>query len=147
MSKFSLGNTKASRLTAEIVYSIRERYANRDTVLVTQDQLAREYQVSLTTIRNILNGVTWQNVPHVQSNSEVESELAASQRRVKDLLLGDIGQPFTDLFPEDDSTADAFEEILRRRASEPLRSEPAGTPAGVEPSPQSDEGDSDAEIS
>ena len=55
---FQRGNRNAKKLTGEQVMEIREKYALPG---VTQPMLAREYGVSLPTISNILNYVTWQN--------------------------------------------------------------------------------------
>jgi len=136
MSKFGQGNTKASRLTAENVYAIRERYANRGTVPVTQAQLAREYQVSLTTIRNILDGVSWQSVPRVQAPDDLDHEIGNSQRLLAKLLEGEPGLVMT----EREAEADPLEELMARRAAEhPLtlpdkaQSPPGATGMGSDP--------------
>jgi hypothetical protein len=59
MSAFQRHNRTAAKLTGEQVVEIRERYAFER---VTQAQLSREYGVSLNTIANIVNGLSWQGV-------------------------------------------------------------------------------------
>ena len=56
---FTQNNQRAAKLTGEQVVEIRERYALEG---VSQAQLSREFQVTIGTIRNILNGTTWQNI-------------------------------------------------------------------------------------
>jgi len=85
-SRFDKGNTAAARLTAEHVFSIRERYANRQS---TQRQLAAEFGVTITTISNIVHGLTWQRVPRPESPEDVEHRIAESQRRLQALLQHD----------------------------------------------------------
>ena len=56
---FQRGNTKGGKLTGEQVVEIREKYALEGW---TQSALSRAFQVSISTIRNILNGTTWQQI-------------------------------------------------------------------------------------
>jgi hypothetical protein len=77
--KFRLGNTKASRLTAVGVMEIREKWASGE---YTQTQLSREYQVSITTIRNIIQGVTWQRLPAIIPQEQIALEAKVSQARL-----------------------------------------------------------------
>ena len=79
MTKFRLGNTKASRLTAVGVMEIREKWASGG---YTQAQLSREYQVSITTIRNIIQGVTWQRLPAIIPQEQIALEAKVSQSRL-----------------------------------------------------------------
>jgi hypothetical protein len=58
---FQWGNRKASRLTGEQVLDMRTKRASG---MYTQEQLSREFRVSISTVRNILNYVTWQNVAY-----------------------------------------------------------------------------------
>ena len=57
---FQGGNRRAAKLTGEQVMVIRERYATERGC--TQARLSREYQVSIGTIANIVNGLTWQTL-------------------------------------------------------------------------------------
>jgi hypothetical protein len=87
MTKFVSGNTKASRLSGIQVYEIREKY-NAGTH--TQDALAREYQVSIGTIRNIVRGVTWQNRAMPQQSMDDQAlAIKLSQDRLLALLALD----------------------------------------------------------
>ena len=56
---FQRGNHRASKLNGEQVLRIRAMYQMRGT---TQASLAREFRVSLNTIANIVNGITWQGL-------------------------------------------------------------------------------------
>lgn len=88
--KFNQGNTHASKLTGAEVMEIREKYASG---LYTQARLSREYQVSITTIRNIVHGVTWQNLPGVIPQHVVEEGAMRSMRRLDELLSLDSLPP------------------------------------------------------
>jgi hypothetical protein len=87
MTKFTSGNTRASKLSGIQVYEIREKWNARTH---TQDALSREYQVSIGTIRNIVRGVTWQNraMPQ-QSMDEQALAIKISQDRLLALLQAD----------------------------------------------------------
>ena len=54
------GNRRAAKLTGEQVLEIRFRYANEPGC--TQGALARRFEVSIGTIANIVNGLTWQSL-------------------------------------------------------------------------------------
>ena len=55
---FQRGNRKAGKLTGEQVYEIRQKYSMPG---YTQAALAREYEVSVNTIANIVNWLSWQH--------------------------------------------------------------------------------------
>lgn len=57
---FQRGNTKASTLTGEQVIEMRERYATERGL--TQRQLCEDYNVSVSTIANVLQGKTWRHL-------------------------------------------------------------------------------------
>jgi hypothetical protein len=88
MTAFQRHNKRAAKLTGEQVNEIRERYAFER---VTQAQLCREYGVSLNTIGNIVNGVTWQGLEqpprrrlgHRYIVEPSESDAQASMERLK----------------------------------------------------------------
>jgi hypothetical protein len=82
VTRFSAKNHKASKLTGEQVLAIRQKYALPGHQY-TYDRLAREYHVSSNTIRNIVNGVTWQNLPLVQSTAEIATEAKLSELRMQ----------------------------------------------------------------
>lgn len=83
MGKFTASNTKASKLTSVQVLEIREK---RSLENYTQDRLAREYQVSITTIRNIVNGVTWQKLPMVETPDQEAMKMQLSQAKVRAIM-------------------------------------------------------------
>jgi predicted transcriptional regulator len=93
MSKFNQGNTKAGKLTGVQVMEIREKYASR---LYTQNRLAREYQVTNTTIQNIVHGVTWQSLPSVQPDDVIDEAIARSIRK-----LDGLSEPVVELSADD----------------------------------------------
>lgn len=82
--KFNQGNTKGSKLTAVEVLAIREKYASR---VYTQADLSREYRVSINTVRNIVNGTTWQQVPSVTPEDVIEDEALRSLREFTNSAL------------------------------------------------------------
>lgn len=82
MTTFSANNRKAAKLTGEQVIEIRQKYALPGRQY-TQDRLAREYQVSVNTIRNIVNGVTWQTLPTIKTQAEELTEAKLSELRVQ----------------------------------------------------------------
>lgn len=121
-------NRRNTRLTSEIVYSMRERYA---TGTVTQMQLARELQVSINTIRNALNGVTWQHVRQVISSEDEAHNIAESMRRLSAklndpaqvddaVLLGSLSPPTLAPASASENSSDlaSLVEGLRRRKAE-----------------------------
>jgi len=130
VTKFSQGNTRASRLTAEQVHSIRARYAEHTA---TQRQLAIDYNVSITTISNIVHGLTWQNVPMIEPKDEEERRIAESQRLLKTLLEHDAGDAgiFKRIVEKDSPNDDYLDEILRKRGgANPLARRPSDPPVG-----------------
>jgi transcriptional regulator with XRE-family HTH domain len=58
MPNFKPGNHRAGKLTGEKVLEIRRRY--REERGCTQGMLARDFGVTIGTIGNIVNGLTWQ---------------------------------------------------------------------------------------
>lgn len=82
---FSANNRKAAKLTGEQVISIRQKYALPGRQY-TQDRLAREYQVSVNTIRNIVNGVTWQQLPMIATTAEEATAAKLSELRIQAML-------------------------------------------------------------
>ena len=85
---FTSRNTKASKLRGEQVLDIRHKYENEG---YTQARLSREYQVSIGTIRNIVQGITWQHVGvqpelvHFSARTSPEA-LAESEARMREKL-------------------------------------------------------------
>jgi hypothetical protein len=80
-----------NRLRPEQVVTMRKKYS---TGQYTQNDLAREYQVSLNTIRNVLNGVTWQKLPGVTRKpidmaAITQEDIDASAARVAAMLAAD----------------------------------------------------------
>src|SRR5216683_5474196 len=104
MGKFSHGNTRASRLTADQVYSIRTRWAQRTA---TQRQLAMDYGVTITTISNIVHGLTWQNIALVETEEVKISKLEESKRLLAALLEHDAAESVL----TEESTAPVAEEF------------------------------------
>lgn len=68
---------------------IREKYASG---LYTQARLSREYHVTIGTIRSIVNGLTWQELPSVTPHHVVEEGAMRSLRKL-DALLSDTSLP------------------------------------------------------
>lgn len=60
---FNLHNTKSSKLNGEQVLEMRRL---RHFEGWTQARLAQRFGVTLTTVRNIVHGVTWQYLPNVR---------------------------------------------------------------------------------
>lgn len=86
MSKFNQGNSKASKLTGVEVMEIREKYASG---LYTYDRLSREYFVATNTIRSIVKGTSWQQLPSVTPQEVVEEGAVRSMRRLNELMKED----------------------------------------------------------
>lgn len=82
---FSANNRKASKLNGEQVLEIRQKYALPDRQY-TYDRLAREYQVSPNTIKNIVKGVSWQSLPMIKSQAEELTEAKLSELRAQAML-------------------------------------------------------------
>lgn len=108
---FGRGNKRASRLTGEDVLTIRERYAMERGC--TQARLAREFQVTVGTIANIVNRLTWQNIsgddgapieppplnPRPKGPKDLEASMAKMQRLL-DNMPGAPKAPYSDPPPE-----------------------------------------------
>lgn len=92
VTSFSANNRKAAKLTGEQVIEIRQKYALSGREY-TQDRLAREYQVSVNTIRNIVNGVTWQSLPMIASQAEVLTAAKLSELRAQAMLDAGMMEP------------------------------------------------------
>jgi hypothetical protein len=88
MSKFNQGNTKASKLTGVEVMQIREKYASG---IYTQSRLSREFRVSISTIRNIVTGVSWQDLPDVTPQHVADESAMRSLRKLDAMLGGEVG--------------------------------------------------------
>ena len=119
---FRHGNTKASRLTGVKVMEIREKYAAGTH---TQAQLSREYQVAINTIRNIVTGVTWQNVPLIESQDEILTQAKISERRFNTLFELDPNAPVEEIFtPESQerlrSSAERANDELGLNVTDPM---------------------------
>lgn len=109
-----LHNRKNAKLSAAKAFQIRQDYAVGGK---TQAQLAVEHGVSLNTIRNVLQGVTWQQVPMPVAGEQEAYDIQQSQERLKDLLavpsdLSDLSKIVGRMAP----TEDPLEEIIRRRS-------------------------------
>ena len=90
---FNVKNTKASKLNGEQVLEMRRL---RHFEGWTQMALAQRYKVSLSSVRNIVHGVTWQWLPNVRPDAPAfsraadpltrpeitDAEILASQARV-----------------------------------------------------------------
>lgn len=109
---FNKHNTKASKLNGEQVLEMRRR---RHFEGWTQTRLAQYYGVTLTTVRNIVHGVTWQYLPNVRPEAPTPyarpaepggrpeptaEEIAASQARVIAALQRDTAPPGPQPDPE-----------------------------------------------
>ncbi len=98
---FQTHNHKASKLTGEQVLLIRARYAAERGC--TQAQLSREYGVSISTIRNILNGTTWQIITEGESSEKVPANY---QVRIDENAVADSLSKLRDAMAEDIKTGD-----------------------------------------
>lgn len=75
---FGKGNAKASKLDAVQVLQIRKLYAAQTRqARVTYEMLARQFEVTPGTIRNVILGLTWQGVTEVPTDQTVLRRLAA----------------------------------------------------------------------
>ena len=79
MSKFAKGHRHAAKLTAEQVYTIRERYDAGET----QGALAREYGVTIGTIGRAVRGETHQSVPAPAPTADPEALMRRVQARIE----------------------------------------------------------------
>ena len=88
--KFGNGNSRAAKLTPEIVNDIRRKYASGRW---TQGKLARETQVTVAQIGRIVRFEAWQDLPPPLPSPE---ELEMQKRRLLGLqraLAGDVPPP------------------------------------------------------
>jgi|HubBroStandDraft_4_1064222.scaffolds.fasta_scaffold08568_6 hypothetical protein len=120
MSKFYLGNNKASKLSPDQVYEIRQRWANRFVVPVTMRQMAYEYGVSPNTISNAVNELSHRGVATVESAADanyrqqlMNDRLKASLARPAEAIDPQVTQAFERLEPEDTTMPDDPEARLR----------------------------------
>lgn len=79
---FRLRNKKASKLSGPEVMEIREKYASG---IYTYNRLAREYHVTSNTISNIVNGITWQELPQAEAHEEMDEVILRSMRKVAEM--------------------------------------------------------------
>jgi len=79
MTKFRLGNTRASKLTAMQVIAMRKEWATGE---VTQAYLSRKFQVTTTTVRNVIFGLTWQHLPAAIPDEQIAFEAEQSLSRL-----------------------------------------------------------------
>jgi hypothetical protein len=126
MGKFSQGNTKASKLDAQRVLDMRAKYA---TGMYTQASLSREFQVSIATVRNVVNGLSWQNVEMVKPEHQMRYEEQQSLRRLSTLM--ELDAPAVELSPAEierlnqeltaaspvEEALPSIDEVLNRRAT------------------------------
>jgi hypothetical protein len=127
VSKFSHGNTKASKLTAERVLDMRTKYASG---VYTQASLSREFQVSIATVRNVVNGLTWQGVEMVKPEHQLRYEEKLSLRKLNSLM--EVDAPAVELTPAEierlnrellqevpsvEEALPSTDEVLNRRAA------------------------------
>ena len=96
---FTAHNNKAAKLTGEKVMDMRAKYATGD---YTQARLSREFQVSISTVRNVLNGITWQTLPLVKSEDEIMTDAKLLEHRAAESLKR-LRLMAPDLFPPTDS--------------------------------------------
>lgn len=107
---FSLGNTKAGKLNAELALQIREKYA---TGLYTYARLSIEYDVSENTIRSVVKGTSWRRVPMVQPATQLAADVQRSLRKLDELMNGGEGLP-----PASTELSDDMMEAMERAARE-----------------------------
>lgn len=103
---FNQGNTKASKLDGVQVMEIREKYA---TGLYTYDRLSVEYGVASNTIRSIVKGTSWQNLPGIEPAHVIEEGALRSLRKL-DAMMKDDGLP--PAVPMDADTLAAMERAV-----------------------------------
>jgi hypothetical protein len=108
---FKHQNKFAAKLSAEQVYTIRQRLAVGES---TQIALAQEYRVSIGTIRNIWKGVTHQDIPLVESEDQQQRKIIRSQALLSELLSRPAEAPVQE-------QEDPLDRILRERGgADPL---------------------------
>lgn len=118
MSKFNQGNTKACKLNGVQVMEIREKYASGE---YTQSRLSREYLVSISTIRNIVTGVSWQELPSVTPSHVVDEGALRSLRKLNEIMSGDGLPPGGQV---DDETFAAMERAAKAVQQIPVFDKP-----------------------
>lgn len=142
-----LHNRKNAKLSAEAAYRIRQDYA---TGHWTQAALAVREQVSLNTIRNVLQGVTWQAVPMPKSEEEESYEVQQMSERLKRMIKTDMPDDTAIVSSIAERMAppvDPLDEILKRRsrgvsiAQAQSAASPHPTESGAEDSTSSDNGE------
>lgn len=106
---FNQGNTKAGKLTAVEVLQIREKYA---TGLYTYDRLALEYGVATNTVRSIVKGTSWQNVPMITPGHVIDDAALRSQRKLEAMLAGAGALPVESELEVDDETLAAMQHAV-----------------------------------
>ena len=109
MSKFNVGNTKASKLTGVEVMEIREKYASG---LYTMNRLAREYHVTRNTISDIVHGVTWQDLPGVTPQHVIDDAAARSMRKL-DAMMAETASLEPATGELDDATLAAMQQAVQ----------------------------------
>jgi len=121
MTKFRLGNTRASKLTAAQVVTMRREWADG----AKQSDLSRRYGVSPTTVHNIIYGLTWQNLPAAIPDEQIMFEANQSLEKLNQAL------EITD--PSDVGlTPEAIEKLNRElMAGEPNEFQPTETAEDV----------------
>lgn len=82
-NEFRSNNSKAAKLTGQQVVEIREKY---NSFGYTQARLSREYTVSISTIANIVRGVSWQQLPLMKTPSMEAESLATGQAELEELM-------------------------------------------------------------
>jgi len=109
--KFMPGNKAAKKLTGEQVLEMRELYSTGDW---TYGRLAREFGVSLNTVSNIINEITWQDIAGAVSEGRnrsvtgiIPKAVLRSQEKIK-RLLGD-----------EDAIRRSFDEAVRLSGEAP----------------------------
>src|SRR4051812_49228482 len=115
---FNQGNTKAGKLTAVEVLEIREKYA---TGLYTYDRLALEYGVATNTIRSIVKGTSWQQVPMITPQHVVDDAALRSQRKLEAMLAQTEGlAPRASEIEVDDEAMAAMQAALQTIPTPPV---------------------------
>lgn len=80
MAKFSAHNSRAAKVTAEMVLRMRLEYAKG----ATQNELADRYDLSVVQVGRIVRGESWRHVANPAKALSAE-ELAAVARRLIDI--------------------------------------------------------------
>ena len=102
------GKGKGSKLTAEEVKEIRERYQSDE---VTQQELAEEYPISLASINSILRGENWSHV----GGPIAEKSAKGEDSKLAKLTAEDVREIRRRYEEEDVSQADLAEEYPTSR--------------------------------